>query len=603
MKSILMRLVLLVFLAVLGNAVALAQPAQLQGFDEYVQQALKDWQVPGVAIAVVKDDKIVFAKGYGVREVGKPDPVNERTMFAIGSSSKAFTAAAMAMLVDEGKVKWDDPAVKHLPGFELYDAYASQQMTLRDLLCHRSGLERGDLMWYGSSFDRNEIVRRVRFLKPSWSFRSHFGYQNIMYLAAGQAIAAVSGKSWDDVIKQRIFAPLGMKESNTSINDLKGMNNVAAPHTKIEEKITAIPWRNIDNIAPAGSINSNVLEMAEWVRLQLGEGSYGGKQLISSGAAKEMHKAHTIIDAEFPWTMVAQEAHFIAYGLGWFLHDYRGRKIVEHGGNIDGMSALVSMVPEEKFGFVILTNMNGSSLREALQYRIIDAFMNQPQKDWSAVILKTIKGVEATAKEAEKKQIEARAKDTKPSLVLEKYAGSYEDDMYGEAKVKFENGKLVAQYGKAFAGELEHWHYDTFQVKWRDISIVSKGMISFTLDAQGKVAQMKIENLAEFKRMPDKAPAAAAVAVSEAELQKLVGKYAGESLPIEISIEIVGGKLKATVPGQPVYTLIPVSPVRFQIEGAPAGFFVNFESEAGAIKRMKLEQGAAPPLTLVPKRS
>ncbi len=583
-----------------GAVAAFAQDAPLPGFDDYVNKALKDWEVPGAAIAIVKDDKIIFAKGYGVRELGKPDPVTERTLFAIGSSSKAFTAAAMAMLVDDAKVKWDDPVTRYLAGFELYDAYASQQMTLRDLLCHRSGLERGDLLWYGSSLERDEIIRRVRFLKPSWSFRSHFGYQNIMYLTAGQVVAAVSGQSWDDFIKARIFTPLGMKESSTSISALKSQSNVAVPHARIDDKVQAIPWRNIDNIAPAGSINSSVMDMAQWVRLQLGEGSYEGKRLISSGAVKEMHKPHTIINNEPPMNLMAQDAHFFAYGLGWFLHDYHGRKIVEHGGNIDGMSALVSMVPEEKFGLVILTNMNGSSLREALEYRIIDAFLRQPPKDWSAQLLKTMKAFEAQGKEAEKKQIEGRAKDTRPSLALDKYAGTYQNEMYGDLKLTVEDGHLVARYGQTFAGDLEHWHYDTFQAKWRN-RMLGKGMLSFTLNPQGQVAEVKVDALGDFKRAPDKAEPVAGLTLSENELKKFAGKYAAEGLPVEVSIEIVGSKLKAVVPGQPVYTLNAVTPTRFQIEGAPAGFFVQFEMKGSAVKSLKLEQGAAPPLTLLPK--
>lgn len=596
------RTVLFFILILFAAAHAFAQAAPLQGFDEYVSRAMKDWEVPGVAIAIVRDDKLIFAKGYGVRELGKPDPVTERTLFAIGSSSKAFTAAAMAMLVDDAKVKWDDPVTKHYAGFELYDAYASQQMTLRDLLCHRSGLERGDLLWYGSALDRSEIIRRVRYLKPSWSFRSNFGYQNIMYLTAGQVVAAVSGQSWDDFIRARIFSPLGMKESSTSISALKGLSNVAAPHAKIEDKVEVIPWRNIDNIAPAGSINSNVVDMAQWVRLQLGEGSYEGKRLISSGAIKEMHKPHTIINNDPPWNLMAQDAHFIAYGLGWFLHDYHGRKIVEHGGNIDGMSALVSMIPEEKFGIVILTNMSGSSLREALEYRIIDAFLGQPQKDWSAVVLKTMKALEAQGKEAEQKQIEGRAKDTKPSLALEKYAGTYQNEMYGELTLKIEDGHLVARYGQTFTGDLEHWHYDSFQAKWRTRTL-GKGMVSFTLNAQGQVAEVKVDALGDFKRAPDKAEPIAGLTLSENELKKFTGKYAADGLPVEVSIEIVGGKLKAVVPGQPVYTLNAVTPARFQIEGAPAGFFIQFEMNGSVVKSLKLEQGAAPPLTLLPKRT
>ncbi|MGH9847140.1 MAG: DUF3471 domain-containing protein [Blastocatellia bacterium] len=290
------------------------------------------------------------------------------------------------------------------------------------------------------------------------------------------------------------------------------------------------------------------------------------------------------------------------YGLGWFLHDYQGRKIVEHGGNIDGMSALVSMVPEEKFGMVILTNLNGSFLPTALQYRVIDAFLGQPQKDWSATLLKAFKVLEAIGKDAQKKQIEARAKDTKPSLALEQYAGAYKDEMYGEAKVTFEQGKLTLHYSPAFTGEMEHWHYDTLRARWPN-PIQGEAFVTFTLNAQGKVEEMKVQNLADFKRAAD-APAtaaAAAVTLSEEQLKLFAGKFVLENAPVEVNIELVGGRLRATVPGQPVYTLAPVSPTRFRIEGAPAGFFMQYELAGGKVKSLTVEQGAGGGLTLLPK--
>ena len=581
---------------------ALAQEAPLQGFDEYVNKSLKDWEVPGVGIAIVKGDKVVLAKGYGVRKLGDPTPVDDRTIFAIGSSSKAFTAAALAMLVDEGKIKWDDPVTKHLPGFELYDPYASKEMTVRDLLCHRSGLERGDLMWYGSEYSRDEIIRRARFLKPSWSFRSQFGYQNIMYLTAGQIIPAVTGKSWDDFIKDRFFKPLGMAASSTSVNDLKSSNNVSAPHGKIEEKVVAIPWRNIDNIAPAGSINSNIAEMTAWVRMQLSDGEFSGQRLLSSGAIKEMQKSHTVVPYDPPWSLLFPEAHFVTYGLGWLLSDYRGRKVVEHGGNIDGMSALVAFVPEEKLGLVVLTNLSGSELRTALKLRIIDAFLGGEAKDWSAIHLKTMKSFEDQGKAAEKKRNDERVKDTKPSLALDKYAGNYQDEMYGDLKVwQDESGKLVARYGPTFTGDLEHWHYDTFQAAWRDRTL-GKSQVTFTLNAQGKVESVKIQNMADFKRAPDKPPSVAGVTMSESDLKKFTGRYELKSPPLEMSVELVGGKLKAVIPGQPVASLAPVSADRFTVEGAPVSIFVQFKLAEGKVSSLTVEQGSSPPLTFTPKR-
>ncbi|MGI9067903.1 MAG: serine hydrolase [Pyrinomonadaceae bacterium] len=582
---------------------AYAQEAPLNGFDDYVNKALREWEVPGLAIAIIKDDRIVLAKGYGVRKLGDPTPVSERTLFAIGSSSKAFTAAAIAMLVDEGKLKWDDPVTKYLPGFELYDPYVTRELTVRDLLSHRSGLERGDFLWYGSEYDRDEILRRARYLKPTWSLRSTFGYQNLMFLAAGQLIAKVSGKSWDDFIRQRMFTPLSMTASSTSIKDLKDADNVSSPHAKVEEKIEVIPWRNIDNIAPAGSINSSVVDMAQWVRLQLAQGDYQKQRLISSGAAKEMHTSQTVMRVEPPFSLFYPEAHFLNYGLGWFLHDYRGRKVVEHGGAIDGMRAQVAMIPEEKLGLVILTNMGGTLLPLPLMYRIFDAYLGAQQRDWSADMLKTIKGFEEQGKAAEKKAEAEQVKDTRPSLALAQYAGTYKNDLYGEVKITHENGKLGVRFGPSFTSGLEHWHYDTFQAKFVAAG-GAKAFITFALNAQGKVETLTINlpGVAEypFKRAADTATTAS-VSLGEEELKKFAGKYELKTPPVEVSVEIVGGKLKATVPGQPVYTLLPVGANRFSIEGAPSGFFIQFEMAEGKVKSLTLIQGPGPSITLFPR--
>jgi len=593
--------VALLVLALSASQYAFPQEAPSKDFDDYVNKALKDWDVPGLAIAIVKNDQIVFAKGYGVRKLGEPAPVDEKTLFAIGSSSKAFTSASIAMLVDDGKLKLDDAATKYLPGFQLFDPYVTRELTVRDLLCHRSGLERGDFLWYGTSYSRDEIVRRVRYLKPTWSLRSMFGYQNIMYLAAGQIVAGVSGKTWDDFIRDRIFKPLGMTSSSTSINDLKNADDLATPHAKIDGKVEIIPWRNIDNIAPAGSINSNVVDMAQWVRLQLGEGVYKGQRLISSGGAKEMHTAQTVIRMDPPWTLFYSDAHFLNYGLGWFLHDHRGRKVVEHGGNIDGMSPLATTTPEDKLGLVILTNLNGIPLTNAIASRVYDLYLGMPPRDYSADLLKNYNALLEQGKQAQKKIEESRVKGTSPTLALDKYAGAYKDEMYGDAKVAVQNGKLVLTT-PGFVGDLDHWNYDTFQVTWRERSL-GKALVTFTLNARGKVDEMKLPDLQiSFKRGPDPADTTAGVKLSEADLSKFAGKYEAKVPPIEISIEMVGGLLKAVVPGQPVYTLTPVSSARFRIEGAPAGSFVQFDIAQGKVRSLTIEQGANVSFTLLPKQ-
>src|ERR1700752_5182719 len=482
--------------------VALAQNGSLNGFDDYVNKAIKEWEVPGVAIAIVKGDQVVLAKGYGVRKLGDTTTVDERTLFAIGSASKAVTAAAIGLLVDEAKVKWDDPVTKYLPGFEMYDPYVTRELTVRDLLTHRSGLQRGDFLWYGTELDRDEIVRRARYIKPSWSLRSTFGYQNIMFLTAGQLVSRVSGKSWDEFVQQRIFTPLAMTSSSTSINTFKTADNVASPHSKIEQKVQVIPWRNIDNIAPAGSINSNVVDMAQWVRLQLGQGTFKSQKIFTPAVMKEMHTPQTIIRLEGPMGSLYPEAHFLTYGLGWFISDYRGRKVVEHGGAIDGMRAAVAMMPEEKLGLVVLTNLQGTILPQALMFKILDSYLGASQRDWSTDLLKTTKGLEEQAKTAEKKAEAERVKGTSPSLALEKYSGRDQSEMYGAVKLSVENGKLVARFGPNFTGDLEHWHYDTFRVIWRD-RIEGKGFISFRLNSQGRVESVNVEGISEFTRAAD----------------------------------------------------------------------------------------------------
>jgi CubicO group peptidase (beta-lactamase class C family) len=469
--------------------------------DKYVAQALRDWEVPGLALAIVKDDHVVYAKGFGVRKQGEDKPVDTSTLFAIGSASKAFTAASLAMLVDEGKLTWDDAATKHLPGLQLFDPLATRELSVRDLLCHRGGLPRGDLLWYGSPYSREEILKRLRFLKPEWSFRSHFGYQNIMFLAAGQIVPRVAGISWDDFVKQRLFLPLGMKGSNTSVRDLAHSDNVASPHAKLDTGVEPIAWRNIDNVAPAGSINSNVNDMAQWLRLQLGDGSLDGQRLLSAASLREMHAPQTIIPRDENFAQQYPEAHFMAYGLGWFLHDYAGRKIVEHGGAIDGMRAQVALVPEEKLGLVILANHGRSALPSALMFRIFDMALKPEPRDWSAESLARVKKLEEKTKEEKAKSEAERAKDTKPSLPLEGYVGKYANDLYGDIEIRSDAGKLVLERGPAFIADLEHWHYDTFRAKYRDRAIEPQ-LVTFHLNAAGKAASIEEPQLGLFRRGP-----------------------------------------------------------------------------------------------------
>lgn len=491
--------VVLLISALAMNASLRADAPDLKSLEDYIQKAVGDWEVPGLAIAIVRNDEIILAKGYGVRTLSFPYPVNEETLFAIGSASKAFTCAVLATLADEGKLSWDDRAAELYPGFELFDPYATREITLRDLVCHRSGLSRGDMLWYGTSFSRDEILRRVRHLEPTWSFRGNFGYQNIMYLAAGEIAAKVGGRSWDELVEERLFEPLEMHASVTSVVPLAERENVAMPHVKVEDKVQLVRYRNIDNIGPAGSINSNVLEMANWIRMHLGRGEFEGKRIISEKMIEEMHTPQMLMPPSEINKRMYPDSHFLTYGLGWFIRDYRGEKLIQHGGNIDGMSALVGMIPEKNIGCVILTNHGGSPLPTIAMMKTFDVLLGAPDKDWSAEFKEWVAKQEKEANEREKKEEAERATNSKPSLDLANYAGAYRHEMYGDLRIDSGEGGLLFDRGAAFTGTLEHWHYDTFRVNYRNPAL-GKGKITFNLGADGKIKSVTIGDLGDFKR-------------------------------------------------------------------------------------------------------
>lgn len=480
-----------------------------------LEQALLDFEVPGLALAVVKDDEVVFAQGYGVRKLGEAVAVDEQTLFATGSISKSFTALCLAMLVDERKIGWDDPVTNYLPGFQLYDPYATRELTIRDLLSHRVGLApvSGGTLWYGSTYDRAEVLRRARHLKPVSSFRSRFAYQNITYLAAGEIIPAASGMSWDDFVHERIFKPLQMNASNTSITALEETGNVATPHAKIDGSVQIIPYRDYDNVGPAASINSNVVDMAQYLRLYLASGKYGEQQLLSTAGVQELWAAQTVIPIEpLPAPIASLTPIFYSYGLGWFMRDYRGRKLIFHSGGVDGMTALAAMIPEERLGIVVLANQQEPIVGPVV-YHILDSYLQLPPSDWFSAYLERRKDWNDRRKQAEATVEDARVGGTKSSLPLDHYVGTYHDVMYGDITIGLESGNLVLRFSQtpAFTADLEHWHYDTFRINWRD-PMVMKGLVTFPLTSQGKIHELRLDqpklldvdfDELNFTRIPD----------------------------------------------------------------------------------------------------
>lgn len=488
---------LLVALALSAAVAAQAPRADLDRLDAYFRRALSDWNVPGMAIAIVKDDRVVMARGYGVREMNRADRVDEHSLFGIASNTKAFTAAAIARLVDDKKLGWDDRVVDHLPYFRLYDEYVTNDMRIRDLLSHRSGLRTfsGDLVWYGTGYSREEVIRRARFLTQEGPFRTHYGYSNIMYVAAGEIVGRVSGRPWDDFVREQFFEPLGMRRTITSVKALAGTDNVATPHAAFDAPLSTFPWVSWDNGGPAASIVSSASDMAQWIRLQLGRGTLEGRAYFSDASSRQMWTPQVSFTVDQALEARIPSAQFRGYGLGWSLSDYRGRLVASHGGAVDGMFSNVTLVPRERLGLIILTNSD-SSISSALPNRVIDAYIGAEERDWSGEALKRAQ-TSANARDEERARVErARVPGTKPSLPLEAYVGTYPSDLYGDARVTIESGRLVLRLlpNPDLVGDLTHWHLDTFALQWRRrFPWFGGGRVQFVVDQDVRITELKLD--------------------------------------------------------------------------------------------------------------
>src|SRR6266446_6276964 len=508
MKLLMLRSFSVLIFVMVCVQILRAQTAPPSALDSFVAKALKTFQVPGLSVAIVKDGKTVLAKGYGVRKMGNPTSVDEYTLFGIGSNTKAFTSAALATLVDEGKISWDDKVYERLPGFEMYDPYVAHEMTIRDLLTHRSGMGLGEgdlLFWPHTTFTREEIIYKLRFMKPASSFRSKFAYDNLLYIAAGQIIPAVTGKTWEQYITERILQPLGMKTTTLSNAQFPVGANFAWPHSKLGGPLRPIDFVELDNAAPAGSINSSVAEMARWMMLQLNHGKLpeSDKRLFTEQRSQEMWSAQTILPTrERNGPLGEISAKFAAYGLGWGLRDYQGRKLVGHTGGVAGFVSRVMLVPEEKLGVVILTNAEEDVAFDAILFHVLDSYFGSGKTDWIGVLHDAEVSSQKEAEEEVKKRAAGRASNSRPSLALEQYAGKYEDKWYGPANLRMENGKLVfsLEHTPTAVGELEHWQYDTFKTHWRDRT-VEDAFVTFSLNANGGIdhfTMVAVSPLADF---------------------------------------------------------------------------------------------------------
>jgi len=513
-KGVIRIIFILIVVLLLTNPVLYGKKStveiDLKGFPQLVEEMLTRWEVQGAAVAVVKDGEVVFSRGFGYRNVKNKLEVTADTLFAIGSCTKSFTAAVLGILVDEGKLDWNQPVRTYLPGFKLQDPVASEQITTMDLVIHRSGLPRHDLVWYGSSRTRKDLVKQLRFLEPGKSFRSACQYTNLMYMAAGYMVGKIAGMSWEELVQTKIFDPLGMKTSNFSVKDLQKTKNFSLPYSKRDEKVVEIPFRNVDAVGPAASINSSVNEMARWVLLNLNKGKIGDKQVISEG---NLQKLHTPQMATGKPISKYKEFLFSAYGIGWAITGYRGHLVVSHSGGIDGFVSRVSILPRDNAGVVVLANTDrgGDRFCPVIVFNVLDRILRLPQINWSERIEERIEKAQKKAREKKKKQDPDRKSNTKPSHSLEDYTGEYENPGYGILTIKKDGEQLTAALNELHL-KVRHYHYDIFELS-SGIFGDRKIKAHFHTDIKGNISRVSIP----FER-----------GVKDIEFTRVPGKEAGE---------------------------------------------------------------------------
>jgi CubicO group peptidase (beta-lactamase class C family) len=473
--------------------------------DRFVHQAMQTWNVPGLALVIVKGDE-VLSRGYGIREMDKPEMVDEHTLFAIGSNTKSFTATAMGLLVQEGRLAWDDPVTKYLPAFKMYDPHATALITVRDLLCHRAGLGTwaGDML-LSSKYSTEDIVRRIRYIPPEYSFRAGYGYCNLLFITAGFIIEQVSGMSWDDFIRQRIFEPLGMTDSVTNVRYFGDRTNIARPHEDIKGKLQLVTQVEETHVGAAGTICASAADIALWLQMQLGNGSLDGKQVVDPGIIAETRTPHTNIPLRAMEKKLFPSRHFSAYGLGWFLNDSHGRLTVRHTGGVNGMLSITLLIPEEKIGIAVFTNKLPNAAYIIIPHYLTEVMLGFPPQDWIQIYTDLEQQENQRVERAKGQRENSRAKDTRPSLALGKYAGAYDSAILGGATISVEgdalSGEAVSKRSvlhiqleahESISGTLEHWQYDTFLCKWDD-PVLGESLVPFISDGQGEIAEFRVK--------------------------------------------------------------------------------------------------------------
>jgi CubicO group peptidase (beta-lactamase class C family) len=566
-----------------ASARALAAP--LADLDAIVAKEMEVWKVPGLAIAVVKDGKVLVAKGYGLRDLEKKLPVTTKTRFAIASDTKSFTAASVALMVDDGKLAWDKPVRSYLPEFKLFDPLASERITPRDLLCHDSGLPRHDFVWYGAKLTRADIVRRLRFLEPSKDFRSTWQYQNMMFVTAGFLAGHVAGESWEALVSTRLFAPLEMTRSNFTPGALDPKDDdFSLPYVKGEnEVVRPVPFYLDTEMGPAGSIYSTIDDLSHWAMMKLANGKFGDKQVLTAAQVALMQTPQMVVGGE----RRDPEIGDIQYGLGVEITSYRGHRLVFHGGNIDGFASWVTHMPDDNLAVVVLTNLGQTPARYVLPRMIYDRLLGLAPIDWSGRFREREAKRKASEADAKKQNLTPRKTGTTPSHPLTAYPGEFEHPAYGTVTIRPAGSELQVEF-HGFKMPLKHFHYDVFETARDDVNPLEKTKFMFHTNWNGEVARLSVTLEPEvadivFARKPDTAMR------QKTFLEPLAGQY--ELGPSTVTITLRGtDTLMLSLPGQSTYELVPVRGTSFDIKGL-SGFSVEFQRGAdGAVTAMAFYQ-------------
>jgi len=559
--------------------------ADVVALETAIERERERFNVPGLAVAVVHDGKVLLARGFGQRDVDAGLPVTEQTLFPIGSSTKSFTASVLASLVDEGRLDWDAPVREYLPGFRMFDPVATEHLSTRDMLSHRSGLPRHDFAWIeNNDITRAEIARRLRYLPPNKTFREKWQYNNLLYITAGHLAEALLDCSWEDAVRLRLLAPLGMTNTNFSVRDAKQSSDHAIPYLDKDGEHRAVPHRGLDLAGPCGSMNSCIADMARWALVNASAGEVDGRVVLSPAAVRELHSPAMVLAGNEMSNVADQypEARLHGYGLGWFVENYRGNTIVHHGGNIDGFSSMVSALPAERIGVVVLTNLSGTHARDVLPYVVYDMLLGLEPLPWGSRLRAAEEAMRAGMKEA-RSAVEAKAQAAPPSHEPAEYAGDYWHPGYGMFRVLLEDGVLVPRYNDFDEFVLRHRHYDVWDLVLEAFDATIP--LSFALDFDGDVASLSVPFESTlppivFARQPDPALADPKV------LARYTGRFVMDPMVLDVELD-PAGTLVASTMGEH-FELLPHRDRRFKVKDQPS-LTLEFTVENGTATSVLLD--------------